>query len=391
MRVVMFYHSVLSDWNHGDAHFLRGIAGALQYRGHDVVIYEDRNAWSVRNLVADQGPSALTCVYDVYPQLRIVRYDRSALDLNEALAGAHMVVVHEWNDPELVFRVAAHRRQHDSYRLLFHDTHHRCIADSEGLPFAALQHFDAVLVSGESIREIYVRRQDLAKDGAENLHVWHEAADDNVFYPRRRDLFAAPLNGRNAAALRTTYEGDLVWIGNWGDDERVAEIHDFLIEPVRRLKLKARVYGVRYPSEAIRALSAAGIEYAGWLPNFRVPETFAEFRVTLHIPRRPYANSLLGIPTIRPFEAMACGIPLICVPWSDTEQLFTLGKDYLLAHDTDEMANHLELLLNCPEQARCLAVHAYRTILQRHTCAHRAEELLALHKTLLFQKAGVPS
>ena len=386
MRVVMFYHSALSDWNHGNAHFLRGIAGALQYRGHDVVIYEDRNAWSVRNLIADQGPSALTRVYDVYPQLRIVRYDRSVLDLDEALAGAHMVFVHEWNDPELVFRVAAHRRQHDSYRLFFHDTHHRSVTDSEALPSTALQHFDAVLVYGESIREIYVRR-----GWAENVHVWHEAADDNVFYPRRRDLFAAPLNGRHAAALRTPYEGDLVWIGNWGDDERAAEIHEFLIEPVRRLSLKARVYGVRYPPEAIQALSSAGIEYAGWLPNFRVPETFAQFRVTLHIPRRPYANSLLGIPTIRPFEAMACGIPLICAPWSDTEQLFTLGEDYLLAHDTDEMVHHLQSLLNGPEQARRLAVHAYRTVLQRHTCAHRAEELLSLHKTLLSQKAGVPS
>ena len=44
MRFVLFYHSLLSDWNHGNAHFLRGIAGELQHRGHEVVVYEPRDA-----------------------------------------------------------------------------------------------------------------------------------------------------------------------------------------------------------------------------------------------------------------------------------------------------------------------------------------------------------
>jgi len=57
--------------------------------------------------------------------------------------------------------------------------------------------------------------------------------------------------------------GDLVWIGNWGDEERSAELHEFLLEPVKALGLKARVYGVRYPAHALGALSAAGIDYGG--------------------------------------------------------------------------------------------------------------------------------
>jgi spore maturation protein CgeB len=39
LRVVMFYHSLLSDWNHGNAHFLRGIASELKARGHEVQVY----------------------------------------------------------------------------------------------------------------------------------------------------------------------------------------------------------------------------------------------------------------------------------------------------------------------------------------------------------------
>ena len=47
MRVVMFYHSLISDWNHGNAHFLRGVVGELQRRGHDVRVYEpaDSSRW----------------------------------------------------------------------------------------------------------------------------------------------------------------------------------------------------------------------------------------------------------------------------------------------------------------------------------------------------------
>jgi spore maturation protein CgeB len=65
--------------------------------------------------------------------------------------------------------------------------------------------------------------------------------------------------------------GDLVWIGNWGDDERTAELRTFLLEPVRRLGLRAQVHGVRYPPAALEALAAAGIDYRGFLPNYRAP------------------------------------------------------------------------------------------------------------------------
>jgi spore maturation protein CgeB len=155
-------------------------------------------------------------------------------------------------------------------------------------------------------------------------------------------------------------------------------LREFLIEPVSTLQLKARVHGVRYPVEARDLLARAGIDYAGWLPNFRVPEVFARFRVTLHIPRRPYVQALPGIPTIRPFEALACGIPLVSAPWSDAEHLFTPGRDYLVAQDGWEMKRHLRALLSDKKMARELAEHGLATIRARHTCAHRVDELLRI-------------
>jgi spore maturation protein CgeB len=103
---------------------------------------------------------------------------------------------------------------------------------------------------------------------------------------------------------------------------------------------------------------------------------FARFQVTVHVPRRPYVAALPGIPTIRVFEALACGIPLICSPWDDAEELFTPGSDYLIARDSNEMRQHLELLVSDPGAGRALAERGRETILARHTCAHRVEELL---------------
>ena len=118
------------------------------------------------------------------------------------------------------------------------------------------------------------------------------------------------------------------------------------------------------------------------MPNYRVPEVFSRFRLTLHIPRQPYVESLPGIPTIRVFEALACGIPLISAPWNDREGLFDIGKDFLMARDGAEMTRLLRHLVENEMAARELAAHGRRTILARHTCAHRVDSLLEIDRQL---------
>lgn len=357
MRFVVFTHSLISDWNHGNAHFLRGIAGALVDRGHSVRVFEPRNGWSLTNLLRDHGEEPLAEFRRFYPHLTSSPYDESTLDLADALEGADVAIVHEWNSHDLVRRIGEYRERHHEFRLYFHDTHHRSVTDPDAMSRYDLHAYDGVLAYGRVIRDMYVRN-----GWAREAWTWHEAADTRVFYPRPQ---------RESA-------GDLVWIGNWGDDERTREIREFLIEPVKALRLKAKVYGVRYPRYALDELAAAGIEYGGWLPNYRVPEVFAQFRVTVHIPRCPYAESLPGIPTIRPFEALACGIPLVSAPWLDCEHLFRPGLDFLLAHDGEEMTSRLQLVLDDHELAGEIARNGLDRIRSRHTCSHRVDELLAI-------------
>ncbi len=357
MKFVLFYHSLVSDWNHGNAHFLRGVATEMLARGHAVEIYEPANAWSVENLLAEHGEAALEDFHRAYPGLRSQRYDPAALDLDAALAGADVIIVHEWSDHALVRRIGEHHARTRTGHLLFHDTHHRAITARETMATYDLSHFDGVLAYGRVLRDLY-----LGEGWARRAWTWHEAADTRVFHPHPEIPRAR----------------DLVWIGNWGDEERTAELHEFLIRPVKSLGLDAKLYGVRYSESARAALAEAGIEYGGWLPNFRAPEVFAQFRMTVHVPRRPYVQALRGIPTIRPFEALACGIPMISAPWDDAEGLFTPGRDYLVARDEAEMIQQMRALLEDEALARELAGHGLRTILARHTCAHRVAELLAI-------------
>ena len=368
MRVVMFYHSLCSDWNHGNAHFLRGVASELIARGHSVHVYEPRDSWSRSNLVQEHGEAPLDGFRRAYPMLEVRRYDDAIDDPAPLLEGADVVIVHEWNRHDLVSRIGRVRRQGADFILLFHDTHHRCVTEPAAMASYDLRDYDGVLAFGEVIRRIYLER-----GWSRRAWTWHEAADTRVFRPLPGGDDDKGDRGGTGGAT-----GDLAWIGNWGDDERAQELQEFLLDPVSRLRLDALVHGVRYPALAKARLAAAGIVYGGWLPNYRAPEVFARHRVTVHVPRRPYVAALPGIPTIRVFEALACGIPLVSAPWDDAEQLFSPGKDYLVASDGTRMRAHLRDLLHDPAFADALSSHGRETILRRHTCGHRVDELLAI-------------
>jgi spore maturation protein CgeB len=364
MRIVLFYHSLFSDWNHGNAHFLRGVATELVSRGHEVIIYEPKNSWSRTNLLMD-NPAALEDFPNYYPTISAHLYDPETLDVAKAVEGADLVIVHEWNSPELIQALGNERKVNSSFRLLFHDTHHRMISDSKAISRNDFHAYDGVLAFGQALSFIYLRRS-----LANRVWVWHEAADTRIFKPNKAE----------------TKEGDLIWIGNWGDEERTNELKEFLFEPSKALNLKTSVYGVRYPESGIQSLKDNGIYYGGWIANYKVPEKFSKFHATVHIPRGPYVNYLPGIPTIRVFEALACGIPLISAPWLDTENLFHAGKDYLVARNGRAMTKLLDQVLHEPELANELSRNGLQTITTQHTCVHRVDQLLDIYAEL----TGVP-
>ncbi len=350
-------HTLRSDWNNGNAHFLRGLVRALGTIGHEVTVFEPAESWSIENLRTEaEGERSLTDFRRVYPDIRIKLYQNVETDevWRERLRGFDVVVLHEWNAPELA-QTLLKLRDEMGFALLFHDTHHRASSTPEQMERYGLRRFDGLLVFGRALENLYRERYGLTR-------VWtlHEAADTTVFTP-------VPWTAKTE---------DVVWIGNWGEGERSREIAEFLLGPVAALapEVQGKIYGVRYPEDGLRALRAAGVEYGGYLPNLDAPEIYAGARLTVHIPRQQYADALEGIPTIRVFEALACGIPLLSAPWRDVEGLFRDG-DYWRVANGLEMQEAMRTLLLEPGYAKEQAARGLEQILLRHTCAHRAAEM----------------
>ena len=276
--------------------------------------------------------------------------------------GVEIVIVHEWNPPELVHQLLAFREAMP-FHLLFHDTHHRASSSPEQISLFGIDRFDGVVAFGDALSRIYRERFGIAR-------VWtlHEAADTDVFYPR---------------ALGAKSD-DVVWIGNWGDGERSSEIREFLLRPASHLAAaRVSIYGVRYPKDGLQALCDAQVRYCGYLPNLDAPQVYSTARLTVHIPRQQYTGAMAGIPTIRVFEALACGIPLISAPWLDHEHLFRKG-DFCMVHSGAQMEAAISALLADPDAAAAQAERGLETILARHTCRHRAQELTSYFEELFL-------
>ena len=356
MKIVYFTHSLASCWNHGNAHFLRGVLSELIARGHDVRVYAPENAWSLTNLVADHGPEGLDAYRDAYPELGSVSYPERP-DVAAMVDGADLVIVHEWNDHALVAGIGTLRKRGAPWTLLFHDTHHRAVSEPDQMRAYDLSGYDGVLAFGETLSEVY-----RGWGWGGRVWTWHEAADVRRFHPPATE---GPRDG-------------LVWIGNWGDGERTEELETYLFEPARAADLSLDIYGVRYPKAARDTLARHGARYHGWAANAAAPGLFAKHLATVHVPRRYYATTLPGIPTIRVFEALACGIPLVSAPWQDSEHLFRIGEDLLMVGSGAEMTRALRDIRHDAGLRASLIASGLATIRARHTCAHRVDELLGI-------------
>jgi spore maturation protein CgeB len=368
LSIRLFAHSLVSDWNHGNAHFLRGLVRELMKMGHNVRCYEELGSWSLTNLVQQERERSIEAIdqfRQLYQELDIHFYknDPSLREfLQSELKDVDVVIIHEWNDPHVVNTILSLKQQL-KYRALFHDTHHRAYTQAGQILKFHLHLVDGVLAFGDAIRRIYTDGF-----GMRCAYTFHEAAATDNFYPRE-----------------VAKQADVLWIGNWGDEERTKELFEFLINPIRELmpEVTAIAHGVRYPEQAISALEEAGIQYRGYLPNLKAPEVYASSVLSIHVPRRQYTNGLSGIPTIRVFEALACGAPLLCGPWMDLEHLFRPNQDYLVLNNGMEMKEAIQRLLRDDRERKQISESGLETIRKHHTCAHRAQQLTEICEEIL--------
>ena len=143
------------------------------------------------------------------------------------------------------------------------------------------------------------------------VFVWHEAADTRLFRPPQAESTRGTASCGSAIGAMAS------------------------VRPKSRIICcgQHRRQGWRLTFTACATLDAAlaqiarhGARYRGWTPKHEGAGVFARHLATVHVPRRFYVETLPGIPTIRVFEALACGIPLVSAPWHDSERLFSRGN-----------------------------------------------------------------
>ena len=300
-RIVYFTHSLQSCWNHGNAHFLRGVLRELIARGHDGRGVRAAGNWSLANLIEMRARPGWSRFAGCIPELSSTSVAPDAA-LEPLVDGAHLVIVHEWNDHALVAALGRACAPGAAPSACCSTT--LIIARSARRRRCAPTTCQAMTACWRSARRC--ARSIAAGAGRAASGTWHEAADTRLFHPPAEE-------GERAG---------LVWVATGATASATAELERFLFAPAAAAGWRSDIYGVRYPGRSAGDAGRARRALSRLAPNARAPAIFARHLATVHVPRRYYATILPGIPTIRVFEALACGSRLVSAPWDDAEHLF---------------------------------------------------------------------
>jgi spore maturation protein CgeB len=346
VRIVFLGLSITSSWGNGHATNYRALVRALSARGHDVLFLERDVPWYAARRDLPAPPWGRTDLYRSLDELRA----RFAAEVGEAelvVLGSYVpegASVGEWvldvtagvvafwdmDTPVTVEKLEA--------------------GEDEYLSRALVPRFGLYLsfTGGPLLLRIE------SEFGARCARPFHCMADPD------------------AHRLLEDEERWLVgYLGTYSADRQVA-LDSLLIEPARRLAAaRFVVAGSQYPELGW----PANIERVEHLPPSEHARFYARQRFTLNVTRAAMVRAGWS-PSVRLFEAAACGVPVISDSWQGLDDFFRPGAEILVAESADDVVGAVQAL--SPEEARSIGAAARRRVLAEHTPARRAEELESL-------------
>jgi spore maturation protein CgeB len=192
--------------------------------------------------------------------------------------------------------------------------------------------------------------------GSPMARVLYCSADPGLYRPHKTDKHWA-----------------LGYLGTFSED-RQPSLEQLLLAPAKMLAdHQFVVAGSRYPKQLVWPDNVARIEH---LSQPEHPPFYSQQRFTLNLTRADMRD--LGFsPSVRLFEAAACGTPVISDRWPGIETILEPGTEILLVSDAREVS---QILRDIPEDRRLtIANNARRRILAEHTPDHRARQLEAYY------------
>lgn len=344
MKIAILGLSITSSWGNGHATTFRGLVRELARRGHDVTFLERDQPWYAANRDLPSPPYGTTVLYGSLEELREAHAD-SVRDADLVIVGSYVpqgVAVGDW--------VQAEARGVKAFYDIDTPVTLAKIArgDYEYLHPRQVPGYDLYLSfsGGPTLRRIE------REFGSPRARALYCSFDPELYYPEPQ----AP-------------EWDLGYMGTYSED-RQPGVKAFLLEPARRHPAgRFVVAGPQYPETADWP---GNVSYLPHLPPAEHRRFYNAQRFTLNVTRQDMIRAGWS-PSVRLFEAAACGTPIISDRWPGIESLLVPHREILLV---DRTADVLDILQRCGDEERLrIAERARLRILAEHTAAHRAEEV----------------
>jgi spore maturation protein CgeB len=345
LRIVIVGLTITSSWGNGHATTYRGLVRELVRRGHDVLFLEHDKPWYAGNRDLPNPPYGRTQLYASVDELT-ARFAADVRDADLVVVGSYVpegVTVGRWvtgmaggttafydiDTPVTLAKLAR--------------------GDFEYLSPDLIPKYDLYLsfTGGPTLRRL---EQELGSPAARALYC---SVDPDLYYPENRQR-----------------RWDLGYLGTYSPD-RQPPLEELLLKPARAWPAgRFVVAGPQYPAD----VDWHNVERIEHLPPSDHRAFYNEQAFTLNITRADMVRAGWS-PSVRLFEAAACGVPIVSDWWDGLDALFTPGEEILVARSADDV---LRVLRDTPEsERRRITERARDKVLSRHTATHRAAELEA--------------
>ncbi len=345
MNIVILGLSITSSWGNGHATTFRGLVRALVELGHDVLFLERDAPWYAENRDLPRPPWGDTVLYESLSELQ-EKFGKAVRQADFVIVGSYVpegIAVGEW-----VTRTAQGLTAFydiDTPVTLAQLQQEKCAYLSRSL----IPAYDLYLsfAGGPVLTTLETEY------GARHARPLFCAFDPEIYFPESQEVC-----------------WDLAYMGTYSDD-RQPPLTRLLLKPAERWPAgRFLVAGPQYPADIDWPPNVARREH---LPPDRHRAFYNQQRFTLNITRADMVR-LGWSPSVRLFEAAACGIPIISDWWEGMDSFFQPDKEIFIAHSTEDTLRFLHDIT----EAQRLAVgeKARARALTQHTAAHRAAELI---------------
>jgi spore maturation protein CgeB len=355
LEIVIIGLSITSSWGNGHATTFRGLVRELHKKGHRVTFLERDVPWYASNRDLPHPPFCRTILYSSVNELK-EQYEAVVKKADLVMVGSYVpegVAVGEW-----VTSTAAGI-------MAFYDIDTPVtLAKIEKRDF---EYLHPQLISQYNLYLSFTGGPTLqrleAEYGSPIARPFYCSFDPELYYPEEREL-----------------NWDLGYLGTYSDD-RQPPLQALMLDAAAALPDKKFVVaGPQYPPHIHWTENSERIEH---LPPSQHRAFYNSQRFAMNITRADMIKAGFS-PSVRLFEAAACGTPIISDYWEGIDSLFEIGSEILISESANDTIHYLTNISE--EERKRIGERARKKVLEHHTAAHRATELEQYYKEAQHKK-----